>query len=99
MRLGELCALELEDVEAMFLKIHRGKGAKFRRVPVSHRLRRELLGYVNRMRPDTPARTSCCYAMADPWTLSASPTSSSGRAAGSASGPRPQVPPHLRHRV
>jgi len=59
MRLGELCALELEDVEddgeAMFLKIRRGKGAKFRRVPVSHRLRRELLRYVNRMRPDSPS--------------------------------------------
>src|SRR6202011_3329591 len=57
MRLGELCALELEDVEddgeAMFLKIRRGKGAKFRRVPVSHRLRRELLRYANRMRPDS----------------------------------------------
>ncbi len=56
-RLGELCALELEDVEddgeAMFLKIRRGKGAKFRRVPVSHRLRRELLRYVNRIRPDS----------------------------------------------
>jgi integrase len=56
MRLGELCALELEDVEddgeAMFLKIRRGKGAKFRRVPVSRRLRRELLRYVNRVRPD-----------------------------------------------
>ncbi len=55
--LGELCALELEDVEddgeAMFLKIRRGKGAKFRRVPVSHRLRRELLRYVNRVRPDS----------------------------------------------
>ncbi|HEY9288866.1 MAG TPA: tyrosine-type recombinase/integrase [Candidatus Dormibacteraeota bacterium] len=59
MRLGELCALELEDVEddgeAMFLKIRRGKGAKFRRVPVSHRLRRELLRYINRMRPDSPS--------------------------------------------
>jgi len=58
MRLGELCALALEDVEddgeAMFLKIRRGKGAKFRRVPVSHRLRRELLRYVNRVRPDSP---------------------------------------------
>jgi integrase len=57
MRLGELCALELEDVEddgeGIFLKIRRGKGAKFRRVPVSHRLRRELLRYVNRVRPDS----------------------------------------------
>ena len=57
MRLGELCALELEDLEddgeAMFLKVRRGKGAKFRRVPVSHRLRRELLRYVNRLRPDS----------------------------------------------
>ena len=38
MRAGELCALSLEDLEddgeATFLKIRRGKGAKFRRVPV-----------------------------------------------------------------
>jgi len=34
------------------LKIKRGKGAKFRRVPVSQRLRRELIRYVNRLRPD-----------------------------------------------
>src|SRR3989442_10155868 len=58
MRLGELCALELEDVEedgeAMFLKIRRGKGAKFRRVPVSRPLRREVLRYVNRMRAQSP---------------------------------------------
>jgi integrase/recombinase XerC len=43
MRVGELCALALEDVEddgdATFLKIKRGKGAKFRRVPVSRQLR------------------------------------------------------------
>ncbi|HCG00599.1 MAG TPA: recombinase XerC, partial [Chloroflexi bacterium] len=36
-RVGELVNLELEDVEddgeGMFLKIKRGKGAKFRRVP------------------------------------------------------------------
>lgn len=56
MRVGELCALTLEDVEddgdAAFLKIKRGKGAKFRRVPVSRQLRRELVRYVNRQRPD-----------------------------------------------
>lgn len=43
MRVGELCALTLEDVEddgdATFLKIKRGKGGKFRRVPVSRQLR------------------------------------------------------------
>jgi len=56
MRVGELCALTMEDVEddgdAAFLKIKRGKGAKFRRVPVSRQLRRELVRYVNRQRPD-----------------------------------------------
>jgi integrase/recombinase XerC/integrase/recombinase XerD len=56
-RVGELCSLALEDVEddedAMFLKIKRGKGAKFRRVPVSQRLRREIIRYVNKRRPDT----------------------------------------------
>jgi site-specific recombinase XerD len=59
MRVGELCALSLEDVEddreASFLKIKRGKGAKFRRVPVSQLLRRELVRYLNRHRPETPA--------------------------------------------
>ena len=57
MRLGELYALDVEDLEddgeAMFLKIRRGKGAKFRRVPVSHRLSWELLRYINRVRPDS----------------------------------------------
>ncbi len=57
-RVGELCNLLLEDVEddedAMFLKIKRGKGAKFRRVPVSQRLRREIIRYINRSRPDSP---------------------------------------------
>ena len=56
MRVGELCALALEDVEddgdATFLKIKRGKGAKFRRVPVSRQLRRELVRYINRQRPE-----------------------------------------------
>jgi site-specific recombinase XerD len=56
MRVGELSALTLEDVEddgdAAFLKIKRGKGAKFRRVPVSRQLRRELVRYVNRLRPE-----------------------------------------------
>ncbi|TAN35075.1 hypothetical protein EPN29_00145 [bacterium] len=56
MRVGELCALTNDDVEddgdAAFLKIKRGKGAKFRRVPVSRQLRRELVRYANRQRPD-----------------------------------------------
>jgi len=59
-RVGELCNLQLEDVEddddaMMFLKIKRGKGAKFRRVPVSQRLRREIIRYINRSRPDSGA--------------------------------------------
>ncbi len=59
MRVGELCALRLEDFEddgdAAFLKVQKGKGGKFRRVPVSRRLRRELIRYLNRVRPDTNA--------------------------------------------
>jgi integrase len=59
MRVSELWALTLEDVEddgdATFLKVRRGKGAKFRRVPVSRQLRRELLRYLNRQRPETAA--------------------------------------------
>jgi integrase len=57
MRVGELCALTLNDIEedgeATFFKIQRGKGGKFRRVPVSRRLRRELVRYLNRVRPET----------------------------------------------
>jgi integrase/recombinase XerC/integrase/recombinase XerD len=57
MRLSELCELQLDDFEdegeQAFLKIKRGKGAKFRRVPVSNRLRRELTRYVNRHRPES----------------------------------------------
>ena len=60
MRVGELCALKLDDIEdegdAAFLKIRRGKGGKFRRVPASKRLRRELARYLNRTRPDTSAQ-------------------------------------------
>jgi integrase/recombinase XerD len=57
MRVGELCALTVEDIEdegeAAFFKARHGKGAKFRRVPVSHRLRRELIRYMNRIRPQS----------------------------------------------
>jgi integrase/recombinase XerD len=57
MRVGELCTLILEDTEgdgdAAFLKVRRGKGAKFRRAPISRRLHRELNRYLNRVRPDT----------------------------------------------
>ncbi len=38
----------------MFLKFKRGKGAKFRRVPVSQRLRRKVIRYINKSRPDSP---------------------------------------------
>ena len=57
MRISELCDLRLEDFEddgdTAFLKVRRGKGAKFRRVPVSSKLRRDLLRWVNRDRPDS----------------------------------------------
>jgi integrase len=57
MRVGELCSLQLndfeDDEEVAFLKIQQGKGGKFRRVPVSQKLRRELARYLNQSRPDT----------------------------------------------
>ena len=57
MRVSELCALDLGDfedeTEAAFIKVRRGKGAKFRRVPVSQRLRREFQRYLNRHRIET----------------------------------------------
>ena len=60
-RLGELCALTVEDVEddgdVTFLKIQRGKGAKFRRTPMSDRLRREVHRYLNRWRPDAKSKS------------------------------------------
>jgi len=56
MRVSELCALRVEDFEdddeACFFKIQRGKGAKFRRVPVTQQLRRQVVRYLNRVRPD-----------------------------------------------
>ncbi len=56
MRVGELSALSVSDFEddgeVGFLKVRQGKGAKFRRVPLSSRLRREVGRYVNRQRPE-----------------------------------------------
>jgi integrase len=57
LRISELCDLGLEDFEddgeAAFLKVRRGKGAKFRRVPLSHRLRRDVIRWCNHDRPET----------------------------------------------
>jgi site-specific recombinase XerD len=56
MRVGELADLDLDDYESDgdvgFLKVRKGKGAKFRRVPLSSRLRREIDRYLNRFRQD-----------------------------------------------
>ena len=61
MRLGELVALTLDDIEddgdVAFLKIRHGKGAKFRRTPMSDRLRREVNRYLNRWRPEVSSRS------------------------------------------
>lgn len=57
MRVGELAALTVSDFEdegeVAFLKVRKGKGAKFRRVPLSSRLRREISRFLNRARPET----------------------------------------------
>jgi site-specific recombinase XerD len=54
LRVSELCGLQLDDFEddadATFLKVRRGKGGKFRRVPVSPRLRKAINSYVDRYR-------------------------------------------------
>ena len=54
LRVSELCGLQLDDFEdeadTTFLKVRRGKGGKFRRVPVSPRLRKAINHYVNRAR-------------------------------------------------
>ena len=56
MRCGELAALSVsdfeDDAEVGFLKVRQGKGAKFRRVPLCSRLRREVGRYLNRFRPE-----------------------------------------------
>ncbi len=56
MRVGEVAELSVGDFEdegdVGFLKVRRGKGAKFRRVPLSSRLRREVDRYINRFRPE-----------------------------------------------
>lgn len=61
MRVSELCALALDDVEddddASFLKVRRGKGGKFRRVPISRNLQRELSRWVNRGRAESRSDT------------------------------------------
>jgi site-specific recombinase XerD len=56
MRVGELAALSVtnfeDEGEVALLKVRKGKGAKFRRVPLSSRVRREVGRYVNRQRPE-----------------------------------------------
>jgi site-specific recombinase XerD len=67
MRVSELCALVLEDIEedddSSFLKVRRGKGAKFRRVPISRHLQRELARFLNRGR--TTCRNECLLVLQD----------------------------------
>ena len=54
MRVSEVAELTVDDFEdegnVAFLKVRKGKGAKFRRVPLSSRLRREVDRYLNRFR-------------------------------------------------
>jgi site-specific recombinase XerD len=60
MRVGELADLDLDDYESDgdvgFLKVRKGKGAEFRRVPLSSRLRREIDRYLNRFRQDVETK-------------------------------------------
>jgi len=100
MRVGELAALTVEDYESDgdvgFLKVRKGKGAKFRRVPAATRSRSL------RESPSGPGRDQ------RPAGQGRRPTGPDGdrrlsteadQAAGWFQSPRPQVPPYLRHRV
>ncbi|MHB8509880.1 MAG: tyrosine-type recombinase/integrase [Candidatus Dormibacteria bacterium] len=75
MRISELCNLRLDDFEddagAAFLKIQKGKGSKFRRAPVSERLRRELRRYLNRARPESASDNLFLLADGRPLTVGA----------------------------
>ncbi len=67
-RVGELVNLLLEDVEddedAIFLKIKPGKGAKFRRVPVTQRLRRRSSATSTGAAQTATPPTCCCCRLA-----------------------------------
>jgi site-specific recombinase XerD len=67
MRVGELANLVVDDYESDgdvgFLKVRKGKGAKFRRVPLSGRLRREVDRYLNRARQESD--TNCLLVRSD----------------------------------
>jgi len=56
MRVSEVAELTVGDFEdegnVAFLKVRKGKGAKFRRVPLSSRLRREVDRYLSRFRSE-----------------------------------------------
>src|SRR5262249_58887877 len=73
MRLSELCGLIVDDFEddgvSAFLKVRHGKGAKFRRVPVSNRPRREVVRYLNRWRPASPHSNLLLRADGEPVTV------------------------------
>src|SRR5215467_1114716 len=75
MRLSELCGLIIEDFEddgeSAFLKVRHGKGAKFRRVPLSSRLWRDLIRYLNRWRPESPHHSLLLRADGEPVSLTA----------------------------
>ena len=104
MRLAELCALTVDDVEdegeVTFLKIRSGKGAKFRRVPISSRLRRELVrlseplaSRYSRSSSARPLRFSageCAHAVG---ALPSHPTPRRLRCSSA------QIPPYIRDRV
>jgi integrase len=75
MRVDELRNLSVDDFEddgdASFLKIRRGKGAKFRRAPVSQRLRREVHRYLNRARSQSGSQALLLLSDGRPVSLSA----------------------------
>jgi integrase len=102
MRLSELCGLIVEDFEddgvSAFLKVRHGKGAKFRRVPVSSRLRREMVRYLNRWRPASRHSNLLLRADGEPvGVCGCGRTVPSDPSEGRLWRSRSPLPPHLRH--
>jgi site-specific recombinase XerD len=102
MRVGELAALTVEDYESDgdvgFLKVRKGKGAKFRRVPISARLRREVDRYGNRHRVQAETNRLLVRGDGQPVRMvTVGYLLKRIKLRVGFQSPRPQVPPHLRH--
>lgn len=70
LRISEALRLVLDDVQDDRLRVRQGKGRKPRWVPLSRQLQRELLRYIDRVRPETKSDRLFPNRAGDPWTRS-----------------------------